>query len=84
MGGTAFIKTRAMKAKIKGYLSRDMNGNLTLWLDPPKREPAENRWVGREWYYPHLSLPYDMFPDLAWYDNAKEVLMTLLEVKTKK
>lgn len=60
-----------------------MNGGLMLWLDPPKRDFADKRWVGQEYYYPSLVLPWDIFPEVGWTTEPKEVLMTL-ETKEKK
>lgn len=59
---------------IQGWMARDENERLCLYLNEPKRESYDfsprGYWTDRTNQY--LDFPPNLFPDLAWSDEPQE------------
>lgn len=61
--------------KIKGWVARDKDGTLTFGKNKPRRNVT--MWLG---FNKFAVIPFDMFSDLKWEDEPREVELTIKKV----
>lgn len=57
------------------YIARDKNNDLTLFHSKPRRH--NDHWVASE----YMPISNDMFPDLTWDDEPKQVSLMLRDLE---
>lgn len=75
--------------KIRGWVARDEDGGLHLFVEVPKRyrrrgvfEVNPGVWSLNEWHGTHtLCLDRKSFSDLKWEDEPREVELVIRESK---
>lgn len=55
---------------IRGWVARDVDGNLFMYCTKPERDENLQAWIGR---CADFDLRNSLFPDLTWSDNPQEV-----------
>ena len=61
---------------IKGWITRDGDGSLTIYPDPDK--PRRSRQYQFWWSCVNgWNVPRDLFPDIKWDSDPKEIEMTI-------
>ena len=69
----------AKEVKIKGWIARDEVENPTyglgLCIHGPKPWRTANEWSGQTIM---MHLPSDMYPEITWKDEPKEVEITII------
>lgn len=55
-----------MEYTIKGYVTRDKNGNLYIYDKLPKRNRQNGYWYTIDPYDKFHELPNDWFPEITW------------------
>ena len=78
---------RKKEMKVSGFVARDKDNTLHLFRTIPIRsydgEPEDylfqdlNHWSEHGTYRDGLTLPYHLFPELTWDDDAVEVEFTI-------
>ncbi len=72
-------KQKEPPKKVKGWVARDKDGNITLYEDKPFRDGEI--WKGCSW---KSSMIYDLFlPDLKWEDEPVEVELSITRTTNK-
>lgn len=70
------IKKKAKYPKIKGWVARDKDNDVYVYLTQPSR--FKEQWVcgGDVW----VKIPHTDFPELKWEDEPIEVELTINRV----
>ena len=65
------------------WIARDENGSLTLFKKKPEKSEEDGEWSVFELHVKYWELDEDLFPEVKWDDEPRELVLKPIKEKEK-